>query len=116
MTEQRKVMVDGRLLINKMPEDHNLYRMRVPIKAVQIHEPFTFRAKGGMFKAKAGDYFICIETAIQAIIYKLDIGFHALDEKLFASMYEEVGGVIPTPEVKPAVTATEVIMEETKTK
>jgi len=113
MSEER---IEGRLVIETMPEDHNLYRLRVPIKAVQINEPFTFKTKVGMFKAKPGDYFIYIETQVQAIIYNLAIGFHAMDEKLFASMYEEVGGVIPTPEGRPGTEAAkqEKPKEETK--
>jgi len=67
--------------ITKMPVGSKKYvKKRIPIRAIQINEPFRVVTLEGVFTAKAGDYLI---EGISEELY-------SCNEKIFKKSYEEV--------------------------
>jgi hypothetical protein len=70
--------------ITAMPEGYKLYTKKpIPIKAIQINEPFEVVTLEGTFTAKAGDFLI------EGIKHEL----YSCDKEIFETSYQEVPAV-----------------------
>ena len=69
--------------MTKMPAGSKKYvKKRIPIRAIQLNEPFRVVTLEGVFTAKAGDYLI---EGISKELY-------SCNEEIFKKSYEEVDG------------------------
>ena len=67
--------------INTILDNCKFYiKKPIPIKAVQINEPFEVTTLEGIFHAKAGDY----------LIEGVKGEFYSCDKEIFESSYEEI--------------------------
>jgi len=68
-------------MIKTMLKGYRLYAKKpIPIKAIQIHEPFQVETLEGTFTGKAGDYLV---EGIKGELY-------ACDREIFEESYDKV--------------------------
>ena len=69
-------------MIREMPKEGYKFYVKkpIPIKAIQINEPFQVRTLEGTFTAKAGDYLV---EGIKGELY-------TCDKEIFEESYQEI--------------------------